>query len=351
MPSTAKVSFNLGLPATPESSDPKLFYELVKLYNAINIIAQNIDGYTRDGTLSTVVDGKAPLDGVGTTGTWPIGITGNAATVTTVSGAQVIAGLGYTPYNSTNPAGYITAASAPVTSVAGKTGAVTLVKGDVGLGNVDNTSDVNKPVSTAQATSIATKEPTIAAGTTAQYWRGDKTWVTLNSSSVGLGNVDNTSDVNKPVSTATTTQLNLKAAKTDNLSVFAATTSLQLKTLLSDETGSGAAVFAADAALVSPTFLDGSIPNTSGTNTITVPDGAAYDCIVTAVQGGIGSSSWAVPCIKRGGTLAIGTIVKTVLSGEPIFSLTIVSNNLSLVVNAANTYVTYAFTRKVLLGA
>lgn len=38
-----------------------------------------------------------------------------------------------------------------VTSVAGKTGVVTLVKGDVGLGNVDNTSDANKPVSNATA--------------------------------------------------------------------------------------------------------------------------------------------------------------------------------------------------------
>lgn len=34
----------------------------------------------------------------------------------------------------------------PVTSVAGKTGAVTLAKGDVGLGNVDNTADANKTV-------------------------------------------------------------------------------------------------------------------------------------------------------------------------------------------------------------
>jgi hypothetical protein len=98
-----------------------------------------------------------------------------------------------------------------VSSVAGRTGAVVLTKTDVGLANVDNTSDANKPVSTAQATSIATKEPTIAAGTTAQYWRGDKSWQTLNSTAVGLGSVDNTSDVNKPVSTATTTQLNLKA--------------------------------------------------------------------------------------------------------------------------------------------
>lgn len=44
-----------------------------------------------------------------------------------------------------------------VTSVAGKTGAVTLAKADVGLGSVDNTSDANKPVSTAQATAIGAK--------------------------------------------------------------------------------------------------------------------------------------------------------------------------------------------------
>jgi len=41
------------------------------------------------------------------------------------------------------------AAAAPVQSVAGKTGVVTLDKNDVGLGNVDNTSDLSKPISTA----------------------------------------------------------------------------------------------------------------------------------------------------------------------------------------------------------
>lgn len=65
-----------------------------------------------------------------------------------------------------------------VTSVAGKTGAVTLTKSDVGLANVDNTSDANKPVSTAQQTALNLKAdlaspaltgipttPTAAAGT------------------------------------------------------------------------------------------------------------------------------------------------------------------------------------------
>lgn len=59
-----------------------------------------------------------------------------------------------------------------------------------------------------------TPEPAISSGTTSQYWRGDKTWQTLNSSSVNLGNVDNTSDVNKPISSATQTALDLKVDKT-----------------------------------------------------------------------------------------------------------------------------------------
>lgn len=42
-----------------------------------------------------------------------------------------------------------------VTSVNTRTGAITLAKSDVGLGNVDNTSDANKPVSTAQSTAIS----------------------------------------------------------------------------------------------------------------------------------------------------------------------------------------------------
>jgi len=53
-----------------------------------------------------------------------------------------------------------------VASVAGKVGVVTLVKADIGLANVDNTSDVNKPVSTAQATAdTATLNAATAAST------------------------------------------------------------------------------------------------------------------------------------------------------------------------------------------
>ena len=66
--------------------------------------------------------------------------------------------------------------AAPVTSVAGKTGVVTLAKGDVGLGNVDNTTDLNKPISTATQTALNLKveknseigSAQLPVGTTAQ---------------------------------------------------------------------------------------------------------------------------------------------------------------------------------------
>ena len=56
------------------------------------------------------------------------------------------------------------AAGGSVTSVAGKTGAVTLVKGDVGLGNVDNTSDTNKPISSAAQAALDAKVSTNLGG-------------------------------------------------------------------------------------------------------------------------------------------------------------------------------------------
>jgi len=71
-------------------------------------------------------------------------------------------------------------------------------------------SDTFYPTQKAVKTAVDAKENTITAGTTAQYFRGDKTFQTLDKTAVGLSNVDNTSDANKPVSTATQTALNAK---------------------------------------------------------------------------------------------------------------------------------------------
>lgn len=52
---------------------------------------------------------------------------------------------------------YIYITSGAVDSVAGKTGVVTLVKADVGLANVDNTADLDKPISTATQSALDNK--------------------------------------------------------------------------------------------------------------------------------------------------------------------------------------------------
>lgn len=106
-----------------------------------------------------------------------------------------------------------------------------IVKGDVGLGNVDNTTDAGKPVSTAQQTALDGKQNldsdlTTIAGLTAttdniiqsksSAWASRtpaqfKVDLALVKGDVGLGSVDNTADSAKPVSTAQQTALDLKA--------------------------------------------------------------------------------------------------------------------------------------------
>jgi len=74
-----------------------------------------------------------------------------------------------------------------------------IVKGDVGLGNVDNTSDATKNAATATLTNKTLTSPVI--NTPTGIAKGD----------VGLGNVDNTSDATKNAATATLTNKTLTA--------------------------------------------------------------------------------------------------------------------------------------------
>lgn len=80
----------------------------------------------------------------------------------------------------TNDSGFITSAGAPVQSVAGRTGAVVLTKADVGLGNVDNTSDANKPVSTATQAALNAKQGTLTLTTLGTSGAATLTGDTLN---------------------------------------------------------------------------------------------------------------------------------------------------------------------------
>lgn len=110
----------------------------------------------------------------------------------------------------------IAASVSGVNTVAGRAGDVVLSKSDIsGIDQVDNTSDLNKPVSTATQTALDGKQPldadlTTIAGLTATTdnfmqakagaW-ASRTVVQVKSD-LSINNVDNTSDANKPVSTA-----------------------------------------------------------------------------------------------------------------------------------------------------
>lgn len=103
-----------------------------------------------------------------------------------------------------------------VTSVAGKTGVVTLTGSDVGLGSVQNYGLATKAEAEAGSsnakymTPLQTKEA-IDALQAVKSVAGKTGEVTLAKGDVGLGSVDNTSDANKPVSVAQQAALDLKA--------------------------------------------------------------------------------------------------------------------------------------------
>lgn len=103
-----------------------------------------------------------------------------------------------------------------------ETGGTQLLKAkiDAGVSNTNNNSNnittLASAISLAQTainnntTNIALKEPIIILSTIATYYRGDKTFQPLTKSVILLGNVDNTSDLLKPISNSTQSAINLK---------------------------------------------------------------------------------------------------------------------------------------------
>ena len=79
----------------------------------------------------------------------------------------------------------------------------TVTKAQVGLGNVDNTSDASKPISTATQTALDDISATVSAHTT-----NTSNPHGVTKAQIGLGNVNNTADTSKPVSTAQQTAIN-----------------------------------------------------------------------------------------------------------------------------------------------
>jgi hypothetical protein len=231
-------------------------------------------------------------------------------------------------YDASNPSNYVNAsgaaAAAPVQSVSGKSGIITLDKTDVGLPNVDNTSDLNKPISTDTQTALNGKENSITAGTTSQYYRGDKTFQTLDKSSVGLSNVDNTSDADKPISSATQTALNDKANKDLSNIVstsIPASTSLEsldtnqtlgsgFRIVTKDQTSSVSGRIAVASGTVAGNFVSGPSSISSGNNT-----SASMATPATAATGSASLVSGSITGGTQGSTGSVAVQSGTVPAG------------------------------------
>jgi hypothetical protein len=231
-----------------------------------------------------------------------------------------------------------------------------ITKGMVDLANVDNTTDANKPVSTAAQTALDLKAP-LASPTFTGTVSG------ISQSMVGLGNVNNTSDANKPVSSAAQSALDLKAplasptftgtvsginksmvglANVDNTSdanksvSLAAQTALDLKANSLDVTSS----LALKATLASPTFTGTpSLPTETTAFTQTIGDNSTklattefvMSNILTGVaEGAPNATTTATGKVQLAGDLAGTATAPTVPGLASKANTTDVTNSLAL---------------------
>lgn len=88
------------------TSAPETFY----LRSGLNTTWNSLRTILHSGNYNSY---SPTLTGTGASGSWPISVTGSAASITgtysgTITSGQVTTALGFTPYNATNPSGYIT---------------------------------------------------------------------------------------------------------------------------------------------------------------------------------------------------------------------------------------------------
>jgi hypothetical protein len=167
--------------------------EIATLANAASELQTQIDGKLSSSVAESTY---APLNSPTFTGSVSLPAD---TTINNVSAAEI----GYLA-NVTSDVQTQLNSKAPIASPT-FTGTVSgITQSMVGLANVDNTSDANKPISTATQAALDLKAP-IADPT----FTGTVSGITK--SMVGLGNVNNTSDANKPVSSAQQSALDLKA--------------------------------------------------------------------------------------------------------------------------------------------
>jgi hypothetical protein len=264
----------------------------------------------------------------------------------------------------------------------GGTGATTAVgaRSNLGLGNLDNTSDASKPISTATQAALDLKanaadvnaalalkatvtaleaHMAITADTTMLATKAALTDLTnyapkasptftgtvlgITKSMVGLGSVDNTTDAAKPISTATQAALDLKLNSNGNAaSATKLATARNINGVAFD--GSADITLTADAGTLTGTTLKSTVTGSSLTSVGTLTNLTVTNPIVGSITGNAGTASTAtklatarningvafdgsadITLTADAGTLT-GTTLKSTVTGSSLTSVGTLTN-------------------------
>jgi hypothetical protein len=243
-----------------------------------------------------------------------------------------------------------------------------VTKAQIGLGNADNTSDSNKPISTAQAAAIALK----ADKTTTVNGYALSSNVTITKSDLSLGNVDNTSDATKNSATATLSNKTLASpAVTGTLAGATATLSGTLAvtgtTTASDVNASGA-VSAGSLSVTNNATISGSATVTTALDsagplhaysTVQV-DGALTAGGQLNINAGLVHSNSADTATGSNVALSFTTPSKTLTNGSLVSVASITSpatgktqilvNNTGVTITVVNEYATATASQRIVTG-
>jgi hypothetical protein len=239
-------------------TSPKINEDVVLTTTATEL--NYVDGVT--SAIQTQINDKAPIASPTFTGT-VAGITktmvGLGNVDNTADASKPVSTAQQTALDlKSNIAGPTFTGTVTVPTLDVTTTATGITKTMVGLANVDNTADASKPVSTAQQTALDLK-----ANLANPTFTGTVSGVTK--THVGLGNADNTSDANKPVSTAQQTALDLKANL--NAPTFTGTVSGITKTMVGLGNVDNTADSAKPVSTATQTALDAKLALAGGTMT------------------------------------------------------------------------------------
>lgn len=259
--------------------------------------------YTNKGNWNATTNVPALANGVGTNGdTYIVSVAGThdfgAGPIAFVVGDKVIYLAGSNIWQKFE-------SSENVVMVNGQTGVVTITKADVGLGNVDNTADADKPVSGLQAAAIALKVNTADKATNAEGEAGtDNTkWMTPATTKAAIDTLS--AAPANPSATAAMTAKNGTAATFMRSDGAPAIDPAIVPTWTGIHNWINHAIFAAASSLSNPTLaLTSANPQLDINYTDAVPNGKRWNMIG-------GSGGFAIRALNDDGSVARNMISAT----------------------------------------